>query len=260
MGVREALYRETIEYFYYVLTESKNLMELINSNYTFLTQDLARYYGIPGVAGSEFRKVNLTDSARGGVLGMGSVLATTSFATRTSPVLRGKWVMEQLLGISPPPPPPVVAELTEDENIHNELGLRKILELHRSKPDCQSCHEKMDPLGLGLENFDPGGRWRRSYGQVDIDPSGVTADGRAFAGPVELKRILETEREKIARNLSSKMLSYALGRSLLFTDEPALRRLDNCLLQNDFNPELFIIELVKSYPFRMKLNDFEVKV
>lgn len=260
MDVREALYRETIEYFYYVLTESKNLMELINSNYTFLSEDLANYYGIPGVEGERFRKVNLQDSTRGGVLGMGSVLTTTSFATRTSPVLRGKWVMEQLLGISPPPPPPVVAELTEDENTHNELGLRKILELHRSKPDCQSCHEKMDPLGLGLENFDPGGRWRSSYGQVDIDPSGVTADGQEFAGPVELKRILMKEREKIARNLSSKMLSYALGRSLLFTDEPALRRLDDSLLQNNFNPELFIIELVKSYPFRMKLNDFEVKV
>ncbi|MGC1243416.1 MAG: DUF1592 domain-containing protein [Chryseosolibacter sp.] len=260
MEIRKALYRETIEYFYHVLTESKNLMDLINSNYTFLTKDLADYYGIPGVAGKEFRKVTLSDSVRGGVLGMGSVLTTTSFATRTSPVLRGKWVMEQLLGISPPPPPPVVAELTEDENIHNELGLRKILELHRSKPDCQSCHEKMDPLGLGLENFDPGGRWRTSYGQVDIDPSGVTSDGRAFEGPVELKRILMTEREKIARNLSSKMLSYALGRSLLFTDEPALRTLDNCLLQNNFNPERFIIELVKSYPFRMKLNDFEVKV
>lgn len=260
MRIREALYRETIEYFYHVLTESKNLMELINSNYTFLTKDLADYYGIPGVAGSEFRKVTLQDSVRGGVLGMGSVLATTSFATRTSPVLRGKWVMEQLMGISPPPPPPVVAELTEDASIHNELGLRKILELHRSKPDCQSCHEKMDPLGLGLENFDAGGRWRVTYGKVDIDASGVMADGRSFEGPAELKRILMTEKEKIARNLSSKMLSYALGRSLLFTDEPALRTLDNCLLQNNFNPELFIIELVKSYPFTMKLNDFEQKV
>ena len=260
MKIRKALYRETIEYFYHVMTESKDLMDLINSNYTFLSKDLADYYGIPGVTGNEFRKVTLTDSTRGGVLGMGSVLTTTSFATRTSPVLRGKWVMEQLLGISPPPPPPVVAELTEDENIHNELGLRKILELHRSKPDCQSCHEKMDPLGLGLENFDAGGRWRERYGQVDIDASGVTADGRPFEGPVELKRILMTEREKIARNLSSKMLSYALGRSLSFTDEPALRTLDHCLLQNNFDPERFIIELVKSYPFRMKLNDFEVKV
>ena len=258
--IRKALYRETIEYFYYVLTESKNLLELINSNYTFLTKDLADYYGIDGVSGNDFQKITLADSSRGGVLGMGSVLVTTSFATRTSPVLRGKWVMEQLLGISPPPPPPVVAELTEDEKIHDELGLRKILELHRSKPDCQSCHEKMDPLGLGLENFDPAGKWRSTYGRVPIDPSGVTADGRIFSGPAELKQILMTEREKIARNLSSKMLSYALGRSLLFTDEPALRTLDNCLLQNNFNPELFIIELVKSYPFRMKLNDFEAKV
>ena len=260
MEIRSALYRETIEYFYHVLTESKNLMDLINSNYAFLNRDLADYYGIPGVSGKEFKKVNLSDSVRGGVLGMGSVLATTSFATRTSPVLRGKWVLEQLLGTSPPPPPPVVAELTEDEAIHNELGLRKILELHRSKPDCQSCHEKMDPLGLGLENFDPGGRWRTTYGNVEIDPSGVMEDGQAFEGPAELKKILMAEREKIARNLSSKMLSYALGRSLLFTDEPALRRLDTCLLENNFNPEPFIIELVKSYPFRKKLNDFQEKV
>lgn len=260
MAIRKALYGETVEYFYYVLTESKNLMELINSNYTFLSKELADYYGIEGVSGDEFQKTILADSVRGGVLGMGSVLATTSFATRTSPVVRGKWVMEQLLGISPPPPPAVVAKLTEDEGIHNELGLRKILEMHRSKPDCQSCHEKMDPLGLGLENFDPGGRWRKSYGKVDIDPSGVMADGRSFEGPVELKLLLMTEKAKIARNLSSKMLSYALGRSILFTDEPALRTLENCLLQNNFNPELFIIELVKSYPFRMKLNDFEEKV
>ena len=201
----------------------------------------------------------LTDSVRGGVLGMASVLSTTSFELRTSPVIRGKWVMEQLLGISPPPPPPVVAELTEDEAAHSELGLRKILELHRSKPDCQSCHEKMDPLGLGLENFDPTGRWRTSYGKAAVDASGVMSDGRKFEGPAELKILLLTEKEKIARNLSSRMLSYALGRSILFTDEPALQRLDACLLQNNFNPELFIIELVKSYPFRMKLNDFEKK-
>jgi hypothetical protein len=243
-----------------VLTESKNLLELINGNYTFLSEDLARYYGIPDVTGKAFKKVQLKDSVRGGILGMGSVLATTSVATRTSPVLRGKWVMEQILGTSPPPPPPVVAELTEDAAIHDELGLRKILELHRSKPDCQSCHEKMDPLGLGLENFDATGKWRSTYGRVPIDASGVTADGQKFEGPVGLKKILIRERERIARNLSSKMLSYALGRSLLFTDEPALRHLDDCLLRNNFNPELFIIELVKSYPFTMKINDFETKV
>jgi hypothetical protein len=258
--IRRALYRETVEYFYYVLTQSKNMLELINSNYTFLNKELADYYGIKGVEGNEIQRYVLQDSVRGGVLGMGSVLTATSLPIRTSPVLRGKWVLEQLMGISPPPPPEVVGELTEDKAKHQELGLRKILEMHRSKPECQSCHQKMDPLGLGLENFDPIGRWRESYGIAAVDASGVMADGRKFEGPKELKMILMTEKEKIARNLSSKMLSYALGRSVIFTDEPALQRLDAALLNNNFNPELFIIELVKSYPFRQKLNDFKVKV
>lgn len=260
MHVRKALYRETVEYFYYVLVGSKNMLELISSNYTFVNKELADYYGIEGVSGDDFQKVTLTDSIRGGVLGMAGVLTTTSFPLRTSPVLRGKWVLEQLLGTSPPPPPPVVAELTEDEAIHSELGLRKILEMHRDKPDCRSCHQKMDPLGLGLENFDPVGQWRTSYGKVAVDASGVMADGRSFNGPKELKLLLLTEKEKIARNLSTKILSYALGRSVLFTDEPALQRLDATLLNNNFNPELFLIELVKSYSFRMKINDFREKI
>lgn len=260
MPLREALYRETVEYFYYVLTDSKNMLELINSNYTFMNKKLADYYGIEGFTGERYRKVILQDSSRGGVLGMASVLAATSLPQRTSPVLRGKWVLEQILGISPPPPPPEVGELTEDEGKHSELGLRQLLEAHRSKPACMSCHQKMDPLGLGLENFDAIGRWRDTYGKAGIDPSGVLADGRTFKGPQELKRLLMEEKEKIARNFSSRMLSYALGRSVMFTDEPALRRLETCLLDNNFNPELFIIELVKSYPFRMKLNDFRKKV
>ncbi len=258
--VRNALYRETVEYFYYVLTGSKNMLELIKSDYTFLSKELADYYGIEGVTADDLQRTVLTDSSRGGVLGMGSVLAATSFPLRTSPVIRGKWVMEQLLGISPPPPPAVVAELTEDQDAHEALGLRKILEAHRSRPECQSCHEKMDPLGLGLENFDPSGRWRDSYGRAVVDPSGVMADGRTFNGPAELKTLLMTEKAKIARNFSARLLSYALGRSILFTDEPALQHLESCLLNNNFNPELFIVELVKSYPFRMKLNDFEKKV
>jgi hypothetical protein len=118
----------------------------------------------------------------------------------------------------------------------------------------------MDPLGLGLENFDPGGRWRTTYGKVDVDASGVMADGRTFNGPEELKMLLLSEKEKIARNLSSRMLSYALGRSVLFTDEPALKKLDAALLENNFNPDIFLVELVKSYPFRMKINDYEQKV
>lgn len=259
MPLRLALYRETVEYFYYVLTGSKNMLELINSNYTFVNNTLAEFYGIDGIKGQEFTRAVLPDSTRGGVLGMGSVLSTTSFPLRTSPVTRGKWVMEQLLGISPPPPPPVVAELTEDPAVHSELGLKKILLQHRSNPACFSCHQKMDPLGLGLENFDPIGKWRNSYGKAPVDASGVMHNGSAFQGPKELKLLLLKEKEKIARNFSSKLLSYALGRSTLFTDEPALQKLDACLLQNNFNPELFLIELVKSYPFLMKLNDFEKK-
>jgi hypothetical protein len=260
LPVREALYRETVEYFYYVLTKSKKMLELINSNYTFLNKELANYYGIEGVTHEDWQKVILNDSSRGGVLGMGSVLSTTSFPLRTSPVVRGKWVMEQLLGISPPPPPPVVAELTEDKKAHEDLGLRRILEMHRADPECNSCHVKMDPLGLGLENFDPMGKWRTSYGKALVDPSGVMADGRTFQGPAELKMLLLTEKARIARNFSARMLSYALGRSVLFTDEPALQRLDETLLKTNFNPEDFIIELVKSYPFRLKVNDFEEKV
>lgn len=259
-AIRAGLYRETVEYFYYVLTRSRNMLELINSDYTFLNKELAEFYGIDGVTSEDLHRVVLNDSTRGGVLGMGSVLASTSFPMRTSPVIRGKWVMEQLLGVSPPPPPPEVAEFNEDKKAHEELGLRKILEAHRAKPECQSCHEKMDPLGLGLENFDPTGRWRNSYGKAKVDAAGVMADGRSFTGPYELKLLLMGEREKIARNLSSRMLSYALGRSILFTDEPALQRLDNALLRNHFDPEPFLIELVKSYSFRMKVNDFEKRV
>jgi hypothetical protein len=260
MPMRQALYRETVEYFYYVLTKSKKMLELINSNYTFLNKELADYYGIDGVTHEDFQKIVLNDSSRGGVLGMGSVLSTTSFPLRTSPVIRGKWVMEQLLGISPPPPPAVVAELTEDKNTHEEVGLRRILEKHRASAECNSCHVKMDPLGLGLENFDPMGRWRTSYGKALVDPSGVMADGRSFQGPAQLKMLLLTEKAKIARNFSSRMLSYALGRSVLFTDEPALQRLDETLLKTNFNPESFIIEIVKSYPFRKKVSEFQIKV
>jgi hypothetical protein len=230
MPLRQALYRETVEYFYYVLTGSKNMLDLINSNYTFVNEKLADYYGIEGVKGDGFRKAVLTDSTRGGVLGMGSVLSTTSFPLRTSPVTRGKWVLEQLLGISPPPPPPVVAELTEDPAAHRDLGLKKILLRHRSDPACQSCHQKMDPLGFGLENFDPVGKWRTTYGKAPVDAIGVMHDGSTFNGPAELKQLLLKEKEKIARNFSSKLLSYALGRTTLFTDEPALRKLDACLI------------------------------
>lgn len=259
-AIREAMYRETTAYFYHVLTESENFLDLINSNYSFLNEDLATYYGINGVTGQDFQKVNVTDGTRGGLLGMGSVLAVTSLPTRTSPVLRGKWVLEEILGTSPPPPPPDVAELPEDDGLHEDLGLRALLEKHRSDPACQSCHEKMDPLGLGLENFDAVGQWRDDYGNIPIDPTGVLATGEEFAGPADLKLLLMEEKEKFARNLSSKFLSFAVGRGMTFSDETAIRELTETLLENNFKPDSFITELVKSYPFRMKIRDFQKKV
>lgn len=258
--IREAMFRETTAFFHHVLTESKNFLDLINSDYSFLNEPLANYYGIEGVKGKEFQKVMLTNTNRGGFLGMGSVQAVTSLPTRTSPVLRGKWVLEEILGTSPPPPPPDVAELPEDESLHEDLGLKALLEKHRSDPACQSCHEKMDPLGLGLENFDADGKWRESYGNTPIDPSGVLATGETFEGPAELKKLLLLEREKFARNLSKKALSFAIGRGMTFTDETAIRELTTTLMEHEFNPDQFIAELVHSYPFRMKIKDFQKKV
>ncbi|WP_245576497.1 DUF1592 domain-containing protein [Flexithrix dorotheae] len=258
-SLRHNMYKETVEYFYYVLTQSKNLLDLINSDYTFLNQELAAFYNIDGVKGKEFQKVGLIDKSRGGILGMGSVLTVTSLPLRTSPVLRGKWVLEEILGTSPPPPPPDAGELPEDEALHEDLGLRGLLEMHRSKPGCQSCHEKMDPLGLGLENFDLIGRWRDSYGKVPIDASGVLANGEVFNGPAELKELLLMEERKFARNISNRLLSYALGRSILFTDEPMLRKMEASLLENNFNPDNVIVELVKGYVFRLKIKDFQKK-
>ncbi len=258
-AIKEAMFKETTAFFYHVITESKNFLDLIKSDYTFLNRDLAEYYGIDGVDDEDFQKVNLSDGTRGGLLGMGSVLAVTSLPTRTSPVLRGKWVLEEILGTSPPPPPPDVAELPEDEGLHEDLGLRALLERHRSDPACQSCHEKMDPLGLGLENYDADGRWRTDYGNIQIDPSGELASGQSFQGPTELKEILLEEKEKFARNISSKFLSYAVGRGTLFSDETAIRDLTDNLLENNFHPDSFIQELVKSYSFRKKVKDFQKK-
>jgi hypothetical protein len=259
-SIREAMFKETTSFFHYVMTESKNFLDLINSDYSFLNEELAAYYGIAGVKGDDFKKVMLTNNSRGGFLGLGSVQAVTSLPTRTSPVLRGKWVLEEILGTSPPPPPPDVADLPEDEGLHEDLGLKALLEKHREDPACQSCHEKMDPLGLGLENFGADGRWRESYGNTPIDPTGVLTTGETFDGPDELKELLLKEKDKFARNISKKSLSFAIGRGITFTDETAIRELSATLMENDFNPDLFITELVKSYPFRMKIKDFQKRV
>lgn len=248
---------EAVEYFYYTLTEGGNLLELIDGDYTFLNESLAQHYGISGVEGSAMRKVELEDAARGGVLGMGGVLTATSLPHRTSPVLRGKWVLEKILGTPAKAPPPDVPELEEAKKTHDEMALRELLMIHRANPACQGCHQEMDDLGFALENFDAIGRWRNSYSVklTEIDASGMLKSGEAFDGPIELKALLSRKKEQFAKSFSKKMLGFALGRSIDFKDSKSLTVLSETLLENDFDAALFLTEVVMSYPFRYKLSD-----
>lgn len=255
VSLREAMYQEMVEYFYYVLIDSKNFLHLLDSDFTFLNEELAKHYGVAGVKGKEMRRVALKDRTRGGVLGMGSVLASTSMPLRTSPVLRGKWVLEEILGTPPPPPPPDAGELPEEASTNKNASIRDLLTKHRANPTCASCHQKMDPIGFGLENFDPTGRWRDSYGDKPIIAWDTLPSGEVFNGPMELKKILATKEDEFARTLSEKMFIYAIGRNVGFVDEFYMQKLVKNLKDNHFDTEKFIIELVNLEAFRSKVND-----
>lgn len=205
---------ETERFFEAIIKEDHPVTDLIDSDFTFLNEELANYYGIKDVKGKEFRRVTLPkDSPRGGVLTQGAVLVSTSTPTRTSPVIRGKWILEQILGTPPPPPPPDVPPLQEQKSINQTTSVRQRLEQHRSRAECAGCHAKMDPLGFALENFDATGAWRDNDGKFPIDASGQLVNGTAFSGPRELKRILKGDK-KFVRSITQKMLTYALGRGL----------------------------------------------
>ena len=256
--LQNLMYAEAVAYFHHVFTQSQNLLELLHSDYSFLNQQLADHYGLEGVYSVEMELNCLDNADRGGVLGMGAVLATTSLPERTSPVLRGKWVLEQILGTPPPPPPPDVPELEAAKGIHDDLGLRQLLEMHRADPACAGCHKDMDALGLGLENFDAVGKWRENYrNQANIDANGVLKSGEHFDGPAELKEILVEKRELFAQNFSEKMLSYSLGRSIGFFDSPTTNELKQVLLDTDFHSVSFLLALVNSFPFRHKKTEPE---
>ena len=249
-GLKQAMQAEAYGYFNTIVREDRSLLELIDSDYQIVNEELARLYGIPGVTGPAMQRVQVADASRGGVLGMAAVLTATSHARRTSPVLRGKWVMEQIMGAHVPPPPPNVPSLPEDDKVTEGLTFRQQLEVHRENPDCAGCHSKMDPLGFGLENYDPIGRWRDTVSELPVDASGVLPSGEAFNGPTELKAILLAQKDDFARNLTRKMLGYALGRSL--------NRYDNCVIDdsmaalqaNEYRPSVLINEIVLSFPFR----------
>jgi hypothetical protein len=200
------------------------------------------------------RRVELKDANRGGVLGLGAVLTVTSYPLRTSPVLRGKWVLEEVLGAPPPPPPPDVPELPKDDSSKDGLSFRRQLELHRKEAQCAACHNRMDPLGFALENYDAVGRWRTELAGEPVDASGVMTSGESFNGPAELKKVLLGRRQEFVRNLTEKLLAYALGRGLEYYDQPTVKEIGDALARNEYKSSTLVLEIVKSYPFRYRRN------
>jgi uncharacterized protein DUF1592/uncharacterized protein DUF1588/uncharacterized protein DUF1585 len=250
--LRRAMQKETELYFDNVVREDRSILDFIDSDYTFVNERLAKHYGIDGVKGDEFRKVTLKDGRRGGVLTQASVLTVTSNPTRTSPVKRGKFILDNILGAPPPPPPPDVPALKEGKEVADSVSLRQQMEQHRSNPSCASCHQKMDPLGFGFENFDAIGAWRDRDGKNAIDPAGVLPDGSSFKGPAELKAILKARQQDFAHCLTEKMLTYALGRGLERPDRCVVEEVTRNVVQNQYTFSSLVLGIVKSEPFLMR--------
>ena len=253
-SLREDFVRETELFFNSIIREDRSVTELLTADYTFLNERLARHYDITGVYGSDFRRVTLVDANRRGLLGQGSILTVTSYPDRTSPVGRGKWVLENVLGTPPPPPPPNVPELESDADSGKVLAMRERMEQHRANPVCASCHRIMDPLGLALENFDAVGRWRAHMpGGSAIDASGAMPDGTAFDGPADLRGLLVTNPEQFATVVTEKLLTYALGRGVEYHDAPAVRQILRGAAAHDYGLASLVVGVVTSTPFQMRL-------
>ena len=245
--------RETQFFFDHLVRENRSLLELFTADYTFLNERLAGHYGIPGVAGDEFRHVRYPDDTRRGVLGHGSVLLLTSMSARTSPVLRGKWVMEVLMGTPPPPPPPNVPafEATEGTSEGRRLSTRERLEVHRANPTCNACHRFMDPIGLVLDGYDVTGRVRIREDGVPLDTSGTFYDGTDVSTPSELMAALLKRPIPLVRNFAANLLAYGIGRRVEYFDQPQLRAIVRDAAANEYRLASFILGVVKSDPFQM---------
>lgn len=264
--LKSAMLRETELFFESVLRENRSVLELIDTNYTFLNETLAKHYGIADtvgnwmgqpaskpdgkpIQGETFQRVSLQDRNRGGLITQASVLAVTSNPTRTSPVKRGRWILEQFLGAPPPPPPPNVPELPSKSEDVSTASLRKRMEVHRQNPACANCHAKMDPIGFALENYDAVGAYRTKDGAFDIDASGEFADGSKFSGPGDLKSIILAKREDFVRCLAEKMLTYALGRGVEYYDRPTIEKIVRSMPGQEYKIQGMIQEIVLSEPF-----------
>ena len=255
-NLRDALIRETELFVGSQLRDDRSVVDLLTADYTFVNERLARHYGIPGVYGSRFRRVKWNDDKRRGLLGQGSILTVTSLATRTSPVVRGKWILENVLGTPPPPPPPDVPELEERSESGEATSLRARLEAHRANPVCSNCHARMDPLGFALENFDAVGQWRETdAGGAPIDTAGVLPDGAAFDGLPALRDVLHGRRGEFVATVTEKLLTYALGRGVEPYDRPAIRAIVREAAHDDYRWSSIILGITRSLPFQMRRSE-----
>ncbi len=252
-NLRQAMRRETELFFQSIMREDRNVLDLLNADYTFVNDRLAKHYGIPNIYGSQFRRVAITDQNRRGLLGQASILTVTSQPNRTSPVLRGKWIMENLMGTPPPAPPPNVPPLKEnDEGAKTQQSVRALLEEHRKNPPCSTCHAVLDPLGFSLENYDAIGEWRVKDASGPVDASGELADGTAVSGPVALRKALMKHPEQFVRTLTSKLMTYGLGRELEYYDMPTVRAIERKASGENYRFSSLILGIVESTQFQMK--------
>jgi hypothetical protein len=253
-NIRKGFRTETEMFFGYILRENRSALDLLNADYTFVDERLARHYGIQGVYGPQFRRVKLTDPNRRGLLGQGSILAMTSVATRTSPVYRGKYVLSTFLNTPPPPPPPNVPSLDEsNKDSKVPKTVRAQLELHRKNQPCAGCHRVIDPAGFALENFDSVGVWRdKGADGAPLDVAGTLADGTQVNGPVALREAIASRPDAFVTVVTEKMLTYALGRGLEPADMPVVRRIVRKAAQNDYQLSSVIMGIVESAPFQMR--------
>ena len=250
--LRQAFQQETELFLKSMLREDRPATELLDADYTFVNERLALHYGIPDIYGSNFRRLSVSDENRRGLLGQGSILTLTSRPNRTSPVLRGKWVLNNLFGTPPPAPPPNIPALPENSRSAKPTTVRQRLEEHRVNPVCSSCHAQMDPIGFALENFDATGRWRNDDGGAPIDASGTLPSGSKFIGPGELREILLSRPELFVHNVTEKLLTYALGRGVQHYDQPAVRGILRDAAADDYRWSSLILGIVKSTPFQMR--------
>jgi hypothetical protein len=254
-NLRQALRKETELFFDHILRNDRPLLELLNADYTFVNDRLAEHYGIPDVYGSHFRKVSLSDPTRGGLLGQAGILTVTSYPNRTAPVIRGKWILENILGAPPPPPPPNVPSLRQENEEGKVLNMREQMEQHRANPVCASCHKVMDPLGFALENYDAIGNWRTvdAASGSSIDASGTLPDGTPFTGLQELREVLIARRhEDFVLTTIEKLLTYALGREIDYHDAPVMRSIMRQSEAYDYRLSSIIMAVVESTPFQMR--------